>query len=125
MIVAPQLLLDRIRDEWIQLFEVDMRPYSAVYWELLMHLWAEGGRARKTDALRSIKSIRNPHTAGKYVEIAVRKGMLEERKNPKDARSRLLMLTPQTKMRMGAFLDWAMDELRRSSDAIHRKALRA
>lgn len=95
------MLLDRIRDEWIWLFEVDMRPCSAVYWELLTYLWVEIGSVRKTDALRSIKS---PHTAGKYVDVAVRKGMLEERKNPEDARSRLLTLAPQTKMRMDAFV---------------------
>lgn len=117
-------LLDRNRDEWNRLFEIDMRPYSTVYWELLTYLWAEGGSARKTDALRSIKSIKSPHTAGKYVEVAVRKGMLEERENPKDARSRLLVLAPQTKMRMDAFLDHAVDELRRSWDAIRRKGLR-
>lgn len=116
-------LLDRVRDGWIRLFEADARSSAAVYWELLSYLWAEGGSARKTEALRSIKSLKSSHTAGKYVKAAIRKGMLEERENPKDARSRLLVLAPQTKMRMDAFLDWAVDELRRSSDAMHRKAL--
>ena len=117
-------LMDRVRDEWIRLFEADMRPYGAVYWELLTYLWAEGGSARKTDALWSMKSVKSPHTAGKYIKAAIRKGMLEERENPKDARSRLLMLAPHTKARIDAFLDRAVDELRRSWGAIRRKGIR-
>tara|TARA_R110000868_G_scaffold408138_2_gene690440 strand:+ start:15067 stop:15615 length:549 start_codon:yes stop_codon:yes gene_type:complete len=115
-------LLDRIRDAWVRFLDADARSSAAVYWDLLSYLWAEGGSARKTEARRSMKSLKSAHTAGKYVKAAIHKGMLEERENPKDARSRLLVLAPQTKMRMDAFLDWAVDELRHSSDAICRMA---
>lgn len=115
-------LLDRVRDAWVRFLDADARSSAAVYWDLLSYLWAEGGSARKTEALRSMKSLKSAHTAGKYVKAAIRNGMLEEGENLKDARSRLLVLTPQTKMRMDAFLDWAVDEVRRSSDAMHRKA---
>ncbi len=114
-------MMDRIGDNWIRMFEGDTHFYSAVYWDLLTYLWAEGGGARKTDALRSMKSVKSAHTAGKYVEAAIRKGILKERENPEDARSKLLVLAPRTQSRLDLFFDAAVGELRRSLESIRRK----
>lgn len=53
-------LLDRVRDAWVRLFDADARFSAAVCGELLSYLWAEAGSARKTEALRSVKSLKGP-----------------------------------------------------------------
>jgi hypothetical protein len=73
---------------------------------------------RKTDALKFMTAVKSAHTAGKYVDTAVAQGVLEETDNPEDARSRLLALSPAMRRRLDDFFETAVDELRRSTDAV-------
>lgn len=107
-------MTDRIGEKWLEIFEGDTDFYSAVYWDLLTSVWRHDGPVRKTDALQLMKSVKSPHTAGKYIETAIRKGVLRERQNPEDARSKLLTLSPRMRTRLDSFFDLAVNEVRKS-----------
>ncbi|MDX1710369.1 MAG: hypothetical protein R3316_04460 [Rhodovibrionaceae bacterium] len=108
-------MIDRIGDHWLQVFEQDEEFYSAAYWDLFTALWRSGRPMRKTDALGTMKGVRSPHTAGKYVDAALRHGLLVERDNPSDARSKLLELTPDLRKRMDAYFDKALGEVKQTA----------
>lgn len=113
-------MADRIGAAWLEVFEDDTELYSAVYWDLLIGIWRSERPVRKTDALRLMKSVKSPHTAGKYLESAVRKGILVEADNPEDARSRLVRLSPRIRARLDAFFDKALGEIRQASRTIEQ-----
>ena len=97
---------------WLEVFQGNVEFYSAPYWDLLTGVWKCNGPVRKTDATKLMQAIKSAQTAGKYVESAIQNGFLNEVDNPKDARSKLLALSPDMKMRLDVFFDKAVDELR-------------
>ncbi len=102
---------------WLNVFGDDRDFWSAAYWDLFTNLWNNDGPVRKTDALKFMRAVKSAHTAGKYVEAAIRKGFLIEEDNPEDARSKLLTLSPGMRERLDAFFDTAVSEIRRTSRA--------
>lgn len=104
-------LMDRLTERWLDVFEGDTDLYSTAYWDLLTALWSAGRPMRKTDALAAIKGIRSAHTAGKYIDAAIQRGLVIEEGNPADARSKLLRLTPVMRARLDSFLDDALEEV--------------
>lgn len=115
------LMTERIGLHWLEVFRGDTEFYSAAYWDLLTGLWRCPGPVRKTEVLGFMKAIRSPHTAGKYVEAAIRRGFAVETDNPEDARSKLVVLAPDMRARLDAFLDHAITELRASSRNVDEK----
>lgn len=111
-------MIDKVGMAWLEVFRGNRDFYSANYWDLLTELWRQDGPVRKTDALRCMKAIRSAHTAGKYLEEALRQGLVEEADNPQDARSKLVQLAPETRDRLDAFFDKAVGEVRRTSERI-------
>ena len=103
---------------WIEVFQGNVEFYSAPYWDLLTGIWKCADPVRKTDATKLMKSIKSAQTAGKYVESAIQHGFLNEVDNPKDARSKLLALSPDMNMRLDKFFDKAVDELRNASRSV-------
>jgi hypothetical protein len=101
--------------DWLDVFGDDRDFWSAAYWDLFTGLWDSDGPVRKTDALKFMRAVKSAHTAGKYVEAAIRKGFLLEQGNPDDARSKLLFLSPQLRERLDAFFDAAVGDIRRTS----------
>lgn len=99
---------------WLEVFKGNTEFYSAPYWDLLTSIWKSGGAVRKTDAAKFMKSIKSAQTAGKYVESAIEHGFLHEEDNPRDARSKLLALSPEIKERLDIFFDEAVKELRKA-----------
>jgi hypothetical protein len=57
-------------------------------------------------------NIKSAHTAGKYVETAIAKGILIEEDNPEDARSKLLRLSPRMRDRLDQFFDRCVGDIR-------------
>ena len=108
-------MTDRIGGDWLGVFMGDTEFYQAAYWDLFTRLWKAGVPARKTDALKFMVGIKSPQTAGKYIETAINKGLILEKENPEDARSRLVELSPQMKQRLDLFFDQAVDHLRNSN----------
>ena len=102
----------RMGASWVSVFEEDEEFYSSAYWDLLTNIWMKGAPVRKTDALRFMTNIKSPHTAGKYVETAIAKGILIEEDNPDDARSRLLRLSPKMRERLDGFFDSCVSDIR-------------
>lgn len=104
-------MLDKVAQRWLEVFDHNMEFYSAVYWDLLTRLWKENKPIRRTDALRFITSIKSASTAGKYIDVAIRQGFLCETTNPQDARSKLLELSAEMRVRLDAYFDDAISEL--------------
>lgn len=105
---------DKVGAGWVQLFAGDTEFYSAAYWDLLTHLWRVADPVRKTDAISAITGVRSPLTASKYIETALSRGLIIEKDNPRDARSKLLTLSPQMRAQMDTFFDDAVDEMKKA-----------
>lgn len=105
-------MMDRVGGKWLEVFQGNTDFYSAVYWDLLTTIWRRAEPVRKTDALGFMTSVKSPQTAGRYIEEAISQGILLERDNPRDARSKLLTLSPEMTGRMDAFFDQAVGEVR-------------
>jgi len=112
---------DKVGVNWLDVFEGNTEFYSAAYWDLLTRIWRTGGPVRKTDALGFMTGIKSPHTAGKYVGVALEHGLLVEDDNPMDARSKLLRLSDDMKDRLDVFFDHAISELRKASREVDIK----
>lgn len=114
-------MTERVGSHWLKVFGDDAEFWSAAYWDLFTKLWKARGDVRKTDALRYMQAIRSPHTAGKYLEVAIQKGLVEERENPSDARSKLIRLSPELQTRLDQFFDAAVGEMQRAAEFAARK----
>lgn len=113
-------LTDEVGRRWMEMFEGDAEMYSAAYWDLLTGLWRAAGPLRKTGALALMKGIKSPHTGGKVLEAAIRRGIVVETGNPRDARSKLVKLSPAMAKRLDRFFDDAVGELRQVAGEIER-----
>lgn len=111
-------LLALLGNRWLEIFGGDTDFYSAHYWDLLTTLWEQETPMRKTDALACMKSVRSAHTAGKYLDAAIEAGIVEESGNPKDARSRLVSLSPDMRRRIDEMLDDAVGQLCDSAEKL-------
>lgn len=115
------LMTERIGLSWLEVFQGDTTFYSAAYWDLLTGLWRCPGPVRKTEALGFMKAVKSPHTAGKFADTAIGKGIIVETENPEDARSKLLELSPGMRRHLDGFLDAAVTELRKSNKNVDEK----
>ena len=104
-------LMARVSGHWVALFGGEREFYSTAYWDLFTALWATDSPMRKTDALAAMTAVKSAHTAGKYLDAAIRRGLVEERDNPSDARSKLVVLAPAMKTRLDNFFDDAIREV--------------
>ena len=109
---------DDTGNEWVQVFEGDTDFYDAAYWDLFRNMWRARTPVRKTDALKFMTSIKSAHTAGKYLDVALEKGLIIEQDNPKDARSKLLNLSSDLRNRMDRFFDYIVEEMRKTCKTI-------
>ena len=105
-------MIDRIGTRWVDVFDGDADFYSTAYWDLLTTMWAADAPMRKTEALAALKGVKSAHTAGKYLDAAIRRGLVEERCNPNDARSKLVALSPAMQARLNTFFDAAVAEVK-------------
>ncbi len=106
---------DKVGAGWVRLFAGDTEFYSAAYWDLFTHLWRTTDPVRKTDAIATITGVKSPLTASKYIDTALKRGLIVEKTNPADARSKLLALSPQMRAQMDAFFDDAVDEMKKAA----------
>ena len=111
-------LTDQVGMKWLEVFEGDTEFYSAAYWDLLTGLWRTDGPRRKTDALGLMKGIKSVHTAGKYLDTAIKRGIIVETDNPQDARSKLVALSADMRGRLDGFFDAAVGILHRSGQEV-------
>ncbi len=111
-------LIDRVSRVWLSVFENNRQFYSTDYWDLLSRMWQAGAPVRKTDALDFMTAIKSTHTAGKYLDTAMRYGYIIETENPNDARSKLVDLSSDMRPRLDEFFDIAVDEVLSASDAM-------
>ena len=111
-------MTEKVGEHWLRVFQNDTEFWSAVYWDLFTKLWQARGDVRKTDALRYMTSVKSAHTAGKYLDTAIRRGLVEERENPEDARSKLVRLSPSLQLRLDAFFDSAVGEMSEAANKV-------
>ena len=114
-------MIDGVGRRWVEVFEGNTEFYSAAYWDLLTGIWRADGPVRKTDALRYMTAIKSAHTASKYVDHSIMKGILIESENPDDARSKLLVLSDNMREQLDVFFDSAVGSVRRANRAINEK----
>ncbi len=114
-------MIGRVGNHWLDVFEGQPEFYSAIYWDMFTGMWLNKGPVKKTDVLGFMKAVKSPHTAAKYVETAVRRGILVESDNPDDARSKLLALSPEMKQRLDGFLDAAVSEVHKTGRVLDVK----
>ena len=100
------------------MFEGDTDFYDAAYWDLFTNMWRSRTPVRKTDALKFMTSIKSAHTAGKYLDVALKHGMLLEQENPADARSKLLTLSEDLRRKLDAFFDLVIGQMQKTSKQI-------
>lgn len=117
-------MVERVGVRWIDMLRGNTEFYSAAYWDLLTQLWRTDLPVRKTDALGYMTGLRSAHTAGKYLETAIREGMILETGNPEDGRSKLVTLSPAMRRRLDAFFDAAVEEVHRSVRRMEREEVR-
>ena len=110
----------RIGEKWLDVFQGNEEFYSAAFWDLLTRIWKSGGPVRKTDALKFMTAIKSAHTAGKYIQSAIERGVLVEADNPEDARSKLVMLSVDMRQRLDGFFDAAVSEVRKTNRTLDR-----
>lgn len=113
-------LLDRVGAAWLKLFGGNTAFYHAAYWELFTRIWREETPVRKTDALRFMTGVKSAHTAGKYVGTAIDQGYLVEQNNPEDARSKLVGLSDDMRVKLDQFFDECVNELIHSEREIEK-----
>jgi len=111
-------LMDRVSDNWLLIFDGNTEFFSAPYWDLLRGLWRQSAPIRKTDAMAYMRSVKSAHTAGKLIDAAIGAGFLVEHENPKDARSKLLGVSPATRVRIDEVFDRAVTEIRKAERRI-------
>ncbi len=114
-------LTEKVGMNWMEVFEGDQDFYSAAYWDLLTGIWRAGEPLRKTEVLGLMKGIKSVHTAGKYLETAITRGIVVETDNPQDARSKLVALSPEMQKRLDGFFDAAVGALRESNREVEEK----
>ncbi len=114
-------MIGRVGKHWLDVFEGRPEFYSAIYWDLFTGMWLNKAPVKKTDVLGFMKAVKSSHTAAKYVDTAVRRGILIESDNPDDARSKLLALSPDMKQRLDGFLDAAVSEVRKTGRVLDVK----
>jgi len=108
----------RFGNSWLEVFQGDTDFYSAAYWDLFTNMWRSEKPVRKTDAMGFMKAVKSAHTAGKYVDTAIEKGLLVESDNPEDARSKLIALTSDMRAQLDVYMDKAANEVLISSREI-------
>ena len=104
--------------KWLEVFEGDTEFYSATYWDLLTGLWRTDRSRRKTDALGLMKGNKSVHTAGKYLDDSIERGIIFETDNPQDARSKLVGLSADMRGRLDGFFGTAVSILQRSGQEV-------
>jgi hypothetical protein len=114
-------MIDIIGQRWLRIFDQNTEFYSVMYWDLLTRIWKDDRPVRRTDALRFMISVKSAATAGKYINEAIRHGLLHEYPNPQDARSKLLELSPDLRARLDAFFDHAVHAVRQANREISEK----
>ena len=108
-------MIDRVGRKWLDVFAGDTEFYSAAYWDLLTRIWNNHAPVRKTDAIGFMTAVKSAHTAGKFIDTAIAKGLLVEADNPDDARSKLVTLSQALRERLDIFFDNAVSEVRRAN----------
>ncbi len=114
-------LIERLSVHWLTVFDGDADFYSAQYWDLFKTIWRSDRPVTKTEALKCMTGIKSAHTAGRYLEHALDKGLLIEDENPEDKRSRFIRLSPAMKGRLDLYFDRAVAELRTSNRRVEEK----
>lgn len=82
--------------------------YDLNYSDLFTRLWLyRDTRFRKTELYGFMPKVSH-RTAVKYVQLAIERGLLVERPDPDDGRSKRISMSPDLRRRIERFLDYAL-----------------
>ena len=102
------MALRELDDAWVSAFH--RVGLGDIYFSrLFTELWLRGNDAvTKSGAYELVQGV-SLQTAMKYVRQAIAEGYLEELENPKDARSRLIRMSPRLRELFNGVIDRASD----------------
>ena len=104
--------------KWVEVFQGNTEFYSADFWDLLTEMWYINKPVMVSDALRSMKSIKSPFTARKYLQKVIEKGIVLETKNPEDERSTLVELSAEFRADLDQFFDTVLCDLSQTVQSV-------
>lgn len=104
-------MVDTIGMKWLLVFDTpaeDKSFWDTAYWDLFTKLW-KVTEVKKTDAISFITGKTMP-TATKYLNSAIEQGLVTERENPNDPRSKLVGLSEEMRKRLDIYFDSVLTE---------------
>jgi hypothetical protein len=101
-------LITSVDHYWGEVFE-DNLFYDLNYSDLFTRMWLESEEPfRKTDLYQFMPKV-SQRTAAKYIQIAIDRGLLLERPDTEDRRSKRITIADDLKIRIERFLDYSID----------------
>jgi len=105
-------MTDRIGAEWLKVFNTspeDKTFWDTAYWDLFTKLWRVKVAVKKTDAI-SYMSGKTMPTATKYINSAIKRGLITQKKSKKDPRSKLIGLSDEMRERLDIYFNFVLKE---------------
>lgn len=105
-------MTDRIGSEWLKVFNTpseDKTFWDTAYWDLFTKLWRVKTAVKKTDAISYMTGKAMP-TATKYLNSAIKRGLIIQKKSKKDPRSKLVGLSDDMRERLNIYFDFVLKE---------------
>ncbi len=105
-------MTEKIGTEWLKVFNAppeDKTFWDTAYWDLFSKLWKTKAAVKKTDAISFMTGKTMP-TATKYINSAIKRGLITQKKSKKDPRSKLLALSDDMRERLDLYFDFVLKE---------------
>ncbi|AEJ01649.1 hypothetical protein Nit79A3_1844 [Nitrosomonas sp. Is79A3] len=105
-------MTEKIGAEWLKVFNTppeDKTFWDTAYWDLFSKLWRTKAAVKKTDAISYMTGKTMP-TATKYLNSAIKRGLITQKKSKKDPRSKLIGLSDDMRERLDTYFDFVLKE---------------
>ena len=113
-------MTEKIGAEWLNVFNTppeDKTFWDTAYWDLFSKLWRTKAAVKKTDAISYMTGKTVP-TATKYINSAIKQGLITQKKSKKDPRSKLVALSDDMRERLDRYFDFVLKETESFAETI-------
>ena len=113
-------MTDKIGAEWLKVFHTlsgDKTFWDTAYWDLFTKLWRAQAAVKKTDAIGYMTGKTTP-TATKYLNSAIKQGLITQKRNKKDPRSKLIELSDEMRERLDIYFNFVLKETEALAETI-------
>lgn len=102
--------LNEMDELWMQSVE-NKEFYNINYSDLFTGLWLADKPVRKQDAVNFVR-FAGAQTATKYLDRAIKEGLVAEVADPRDGRAKLVQLSQEMKKRLESFIDLSIKQFK-------------